>query len=254
MTEPAPPRSASGDRPRLRVPRVARWFKRLMLAGALLGSGLGVAAGLVLMTVIAPSMSMWPTLGVGERLFASRLTAPPERGRIVIFRYPEHPEQSFVKRIIGLPGDVVAVTHGALSINGWLVPRCVVGKASYADAGATGDSGARHEGLLAVEWLGAAAYLVFEEKTPLGATGEGASWHVAAGQYFVLGDNRNNSHDSRTWFGGAGGGVPFASTRGRVRGHDAPAIPAGVEGADDLTGALKGCLAKRPAETTPPAR
>ena len=252
MTESLPPRSAIEERPRIRLPRIARWFKRLILAGALLGSGLGIAAGLVVLTIVEPSMSMWPTLRVGERLFANRLAAPPERGGIVVFRFPEHPEQSFVKRIVGLPGDVIAVTHGEVSINGWTVPRCVVGPAAYADSGATGDSGSKHEGTLAVEWLGAATYLVFEEKTPLGATGEGRSWTVEAGRYFVLGDNRNNSNDSRVWFGGAGAGVPFESTRGRVRGHAAPEVPAGLEGAGELAAALKGCLARRPAGTTPP--
>ncbi len=241
------------DRPRIRLPRPARWFKRLMLVGALVGASLGAVASVRYLTVVAPSASMWPTIRVGERLYARRGDAPPERGAVMVFRYPEHPDQLFVKRAVGLAGDVVAVTKGETSINGWPVPRCVVGKISYADPGATGDSGAKHEGTLAVEWLGAATYLVFEESTGAGATGAGGRWTVARGEYFVLGDNRSSSHDSRAWFNGAGGGVPLANTRGRVHARAALEIPAIVDNARELGGALRDCLALRPASTLPPA-
>ena len=241
------------DRPRLRLPRPARWFKRLLLAGAVVGAGLGAVASARYLTVVAPSASMWPTIRVGERLYARRGDAAPERGTMVVFRYPERPDQLFVKRAIGVAGDVVAVTKGQVTINGWSIPRCVVGKISYADPGATGDSGAKHEGTLAVEWLGSATYLVFDETTGAGPTGDGGRWTVAAGEYFVLGDNRNNSHDSRAWFAGAGGGVPLANTRGRVHARAAIEIPPIVDNARELAGALRDCLALKPAVTSPPA-
>ena len=231
-----------------------RWMKGVLLAGALGGSALGIAAGIMFRTFRAPSGSMWPTLRVGDRLVAHRLSAQPERGAIAVFRYPERPDQSFVKRIVGMPGDVVAITNGEVSINDWKIPRCVVGKTGYSDDGATGDSGSKHEGTLLVEYLGTASYLVFEEKAALAGAGDdnGRHWSVAPGQYFVLGDNRNNSHDSRTWFGGAGGGVPFANTQGRLRGYEIPVLPSSVEGAAALAPALAACLSQRPAQTEPP--
>jgi signal peptidase I len=221
-----------------------RWLKRLLIAGGSLGTLMGVGLGLVFGVHRLPSGSMWPTLQVGERIFTSRLAKQPFRGVVLVFHHPEHREQLFAKRVVGLAGDVVSTSGGELSVNGWNVPRCVVGHASFRD-GASGD-GEKHEGTLSVEYLGLASYLVFEEK---GALAEPGEWKVEPGQYFVLGDNRNNSHDSRMWFGGKGGGVPLADTVGRIVGHESAELP---KGAEDLAPALASCLAKRPAQTDPP--
>ena len=239
MTEPedAPTKKKKGT----------SWLVRLVIAGGSLGTVMGVVLALLFGAYKIPSASMWPTMRLGERVMATRLAKQPFRGALMVFHFPEHRESLFAKRIVGLEGDRVAVLEGAITINGWKIPRCVVGRASYHDE--VGGSADKHEGTLSVEWLGQATYLVFEEKTSSGAPGEGSDWKVATGQYFVLGDNRNNSHDSRLWFAGKGGGVPLADTIGRVVGHESVTLPAGAE---ELGPALAACLAKRPEQTDPP--
>lgn len=234
--------SSASDR---EAKRTMTWLKRLLIGGGSLGTLMGVGLGLVFGVHKLPSGSMWPTLEVGERIFSTRLAKQPFRGVVLVFHHPERREQLFAKRVVGLAGDVVSVKAGEVTINGWSVPRCMVGRASYRGADMGGESG-RPEGTLFVEWLGLASYLVFEEKGSLAEPGE---WKVAPGEYFVLGDNRESSHDSRMWFGGKGGGVPLADTVGRIVGHESAEVP---KGAEDLAPALASCLAKRPAQTDPP--
>ena len=242
---PAKPKRFDSSAADLESKRTMTWIKRLLIGGGSLGTLMGVGLGLVFGIHKLPSGSMWPTLTVGERLFTTRLATQPFRGVVLVFRHPEHRGQLFAKRVVGLAGDVVSVKGGEVTINGWNVPRCVVGRASYREQDMGGESG-KHEGTLFVEWLGLASYLVFEEKSSFAEPGE---WKVAPGEYFVLGDNRNNSHDSRMWFGGKGGGVPLADTKGRIVGHETAEVPTGAE---DLAPALAACLAKRPAQTDPP--
>jgi len=162
----------------------------------------------------------------------------------MVFHYPERPEQDFDKRVVGLSGDKIETRGPVLVVNGWEVPRCTVGKHEYDDMETLPP---HHEGTLDVEWLGDETYLVFHE------AGRGPSdfgpFTLKNGEYFVLGDNRENSHDSRMWFGGAGGGVPEENTVGRVR-TGKIALP---RGAESLRSALDACLAKKPAKTTPPS-
>ncbi|MBX3222310.1 MAG: signal peptidase I [Labilithrix sp.] len=206
------------------------------------------AAGVVLLFSHArfkqPSGSMWPTFEVGTTFTADRFDRKPARGAVIVFKFPERPEQLFDKRVIAMPGDKLEVRGQTVLLNGWEVPKCRVGTASYAEAG----EGTVHTGELFVEWLGAAVYLVFHDADGLSASEQGP-YHAKPGEHLVLGDNRNNSHDSRMWWGGQGGGVPEANVVGRARTPDVPALPPGSEG---LRGALDACLAKKPAQTEPP--
>lgn len=225
------------------------WLVGLLAVGALfVASALGllVARFTIFVPYRQPSGSMYPTLKVGVMLFANGLDRTPVRGAVMVFRSPERREQLFDKRVIGLPGDVVRTKGKTVLVNDWEIPRCIVGRHTFAEP-----TGEQHAGELAVEHLGDLAYLVFDDDDGALTTDEaGGPWRVSDGQYFVLGDNRANSHDSRMWFGGVGGGVPFDETVGRVRGLERPELPPGAE---PLRAAFDACLAKRPAQTTPPA-
>lgn len=172
----------------------------LLVAGIFLRNGL---RNHVIELYTEPSASMAPTLLVGDNFFASKMSAPPERGQIVTFPSPDSPEQTFVKRIVGLEGDRIEENGAVISVNGEPVPRCVLGTARIEGKDLT----------FALERLGAHLYLVQLDTHAPTRTGD---WTVEPGMAFVLGDNRDDSHDSRTWQGGKGGGTPVAAVIGRV--------------------------------------
>jgi signal peptidase I len=198
-----------------------------------------------------PSRSMVPTLAVGDHIFVNKFAygptipwthsrmfsrLPPQRGDVIVFQFPEHPDQDFIKRVVAIPGDKLEAVDGRPLINGWLVPQCKVGSFSYTEA--DGPFG-HHDGELLIEYMGDEAYLAFYDRMMMSAAsrqkcasdaecpgGHGCvdavcgdyqgPYMVRPGEVWVMGDNRNNSHDSRGWFEGRGGGVPFANIRGRA--------------------------------------
>lgn len=112
-----------------------------------------------------PSSSMEETIMMNDRIFGNRLaykSDDPKRFDIVIFRYPDDPSTLFIKRIIGLPGETVEIRSGKVYIDGSAEP--------------LDDS--------------------FCKEEPLGDFGP---FEVPEGCYFMMGDNRNNSNDSRFW-------------------------------------------------------
>jgi signal peptidase I len=269
----------------------ARWIAPLMdvllvkrerflrtQTGLLIGlAGGGVVAALVgalttrvffLEAFKIPSGAMIPTLVVGDHLFVDKLayrTRAPRYGEVMVFAFPEHPEQDFIKRVIVLPGDRLDVKGGHPWINGWEVPHCKVGTFSYDEA----EGGMPHHGELDVEFLGEQAYLTFYDAATGGFTDRQGPFAAKPGEYWVMGDNRNNSHDSRMWFGGKGGGVPKDLVRGHalfvwlsigeggIDGHrtgqavEGPTLPKGNDG---LQGALDVCMTsgRPPASRTQP--
>jgi signal peptidase I len=246
---------------------------------------LGLALGLRTFVVEAfkiPSGSMIPTLRVGDHIFVDKLRygpllpfgkgrlyarMPPARGDVVVFGFPERPDEDFIKRVIGHPGDQIEVFDGHPRINGWDVPHCRAGTFTYSESD---DVWGRHEGELDVEFLGENAYLVLHDRAALGAADHQGPFTVKPGEFFVMGDNRNNSHDSRLWFGGRGGGVPFDLLKGHAlfvwfsassRGFDASRIGTVVTGhprveqaSVELQAGIEKCLAEKPANTLPPGR
>lgn len=149
-----------------------------------------------------PSASMVPTLVVGDFIlvnkFAYGIRLPvlntkvveigaPRRGDVVVFRFPNRPSEDYIKRIIGLPGDRITYRNKTLYVNGERIDAEYLGVYTGRDA-----PGAR----LYEEYLGGVAHRILIMDTHAGPEGE---WIVPEGHYFAMGDNRDNSHDSRSW-------------------------------------------------------
>lgn len=119
----------------------------------------------IIVNAIIPSASMESTIMTGDRIIGNRLAYikdDPERGDVVIFKFPDNEKQLFIKRVIGLPGDTIEVIDGQVYIN---------------DSDEPLDE----------------PYL---NEPPVGSYGPVT---VPEGAYFMMGDNRNNSADSRFW-------------------------------------------------------
>jgi signal peptidase I len=168
------------------------------------------------------SSSMVPTLEPGDRVVGNRLAyspsagKTPRRGDLVIFRssavkvapQPGSIPEFLVKRVVGLPGDRIAMRGTIPIINGWEVPGCDAGMYTYVMPDGTG----LIYGRLRVEFLDDSTFVTVQ---PLQVSEPRDEYVVEPGQVFVLGDNRSNSLDSRRYNGGRGGGVPFEAVVAR---------------------------------------
>jgi signal peptidase I len=150
-----------------------------------------------------PSDSMMPTLVHGDFIFVNKwrygLRLPvvntriveighPRRGDVVVFRKPTDPSLVLIKRLVGMPGDTVRVEGTRVSING--TPSRIELDGLY-----TGPKNEQYPFTqVGEERLGDVAHAVLLVQTRAGLEGE---WRVPAGHYFMMGDNRNNSQDSR---------------------------------------------------------
>lgn len=177
-----------------------------------------------------PSGSMKPTLLVGDYLFVqkpsygySRYSFPfglapiegriwekePKRGDVIVFKLPTNPNIDYIKRLIGMPGDTIQVRQGRLYLNGKEVSREAVGYKKFDD-----------------EYLGEVTMMEYIQTLPDGtmfsiyeeSDGEPLDntpiYTVPEGHYFMMGDNRDNSQDSRV--SSAVGFVPFENFVGRA--------------------------------------
>jgi signal peptidase I len=183
-----------------------------------------------------PSGSMIPTLLVGDYLFVSkfsygysRFSLPfglplfhgrilafhgPERGDVVVFKLPTDTSTDYIKRIVGLPGDKVQVIHGQLFINGQMVPRRQVDDYVYQEGGAV---------VLMHQYIeslprGPDEAPLYHPIIKIGDDGpldNTAVYEVPEGDYFAMGDNRDNSQDSRVV--SAVGFIPAENLVGRAQ-------------------------------------
>jgi signal peptidase I len=159
-----------------------------------------------------PSTSMEPTLRLGERAFANMRAyndQPPARGDIVVFTLPRDPATTYVKRVIGLPGEQIQLKSGVVYINGQAVPTVDAGTYKIVTEGEPEKSGR-----LKRETLSNGVSYTILDLVDNGFYDNTAVYQVPPGNYFMLGDNRDNSSDSRVI--GAMGYIPRANVIGRI--------------------------------------
>lgn len=151
-----------------------------------------------------PSGSMKPTLEVGDFIlvnkFAYGIRLPvidtkiievgdPQRGDVMVFRYPSDPSVNYIKRVVGLPGDKVRYTSDKrLLVNGQPVAEQLLGEVP----------GTLGSAVLYREKLGEVEHLIRKEMRRYRIE-PNREWTVPVGHYFMMGDNRDNSNDSRYW-------------------------------------------------------
>ncbi len=178
-----------------------------------------------------PSGSMIPTLLIGDYLFVSKYSygysryslpfspplfsgrifgSEPKRGDVAVFKWPRDNRTDYIKRIIGLPGDTVRVTGGQLYLNGQLVPREAADPVTSRDESGTQVMGRRY-----IETLPGGVTHDIQKLVDSGYMNNTSDFKVPAGTLFVMGDNRDNSADSRDPNSGVGF-VPMENLVGRA--------------------------------------
>lgn len=218
----------------LRRPWYSRWYGLVGIVAAFAALALGMRVFLF-EPFRFPSRSMVPSIEPSAHLIVRKwgygnygtygihvmragMSSEVQRGDIVVFEYPEDTTLIYARRVVGLPGDRISYYDKRLKINDEEVPIRRI--ADYADKDRTAPF------LQYVERLGDREYpILVEPEAPAGApivrafpfkdrcayTAEGLSCRVPEGQYFVLGDNRDHSSDSRAW-----GFVPAINIIGKV--------------------------------------
>jgi signal peptidase I len=181
-----------------------------------------------------PSGSLIPTLDIGDYLFVSKysygysrysfpldfdvfsgriLASTPKRGDVAVFKFPKDTSKDYIKRVIGLPGDKIQIINARLIINGQMVPREATTKVTTKD-----QFGHEVEVPTYLETLpGGVTHQIIQLDGDQGISSNTDVYTVPPGNYFMMGDNRDNSSDSRISPDQDGVGyVPFENFVGRA--------------------------------------
>jgi signal peptidase I len=178
-----------------------------------------------------PSGSMIPTLLVGDFIFVNKMSyglrvpftdpakvhklgeSAPARGDVIVFASPKTPEVDLVKRVVGLPGDRIDVKDNVVYINGKPQPRVDAGDFIYTERSDYSDSESEVVTRQYIEDLGGVKHPILVRKDQAFNRTWGP-FFVPEGRIFVMGDNRDNSSDSRVE--GGIGEIPFSYIKGRA--------------------------------------
>jgi len=153
-----------------------------------------------------PSGSMLPSLHIGDFILVNKFTygirlpiinkkiidlGGPERGNVMVFRFPRDPKLNFIKRVVGLPGDTVTYINKQLYINGDKVPVEADGQYTFEEVSNRGQVAEQY-----LETIDESTHTILLDQRG-GAIDMEVT--VPEGSYFVMGDNRDHSNDSRSW-------------------------------------------------------
>lgn len=193
-----------------------------------IGIALGVALLLRAFVVEAfqiPSGSMIPTLEIGDHIFVSKFAysigvpftnvqlltfGQPKRGDVIVFKYPPDQSVDYIKRVVGLSGETVSVRRNEVFINGQPLHRQAhPGACETSDMAWFGDEFERAPCELWSEQLDGREHFLHQDPRQLPS--DFPPIKIPEGQYFVMGDNRDNSKDSRVW-----GFVPADLIKGKA--------------------------------------
>ena len=184
-----------------------RWGKKTKYQGRFFREASRIFPVLVLIGIfrstiyepfVIPTGSMIPTLQIGENILVSRYAynikipgtsielaqiATPSRGDVVVFKYPPQPNILYIKRVLGVPGDVVKYESKRFYVNGEALSKPLTEFSGQGTATLTESIEGRS----------------YTAQIMNGVDDQGGEWRVPEGQYFVVGDNRDDSRDSRVW-------------------------------------------------------